>query len=105
MLPGRYARVRSQIWQRVTGRWVTVTGKRREREVLITSHEASPPVVTLPPCWAERAPRGRCAHSRQVAMDTYAGRAVAQRSKPRIALLQPGLLPLTCPPLWTPAHI
>jgi hypothetical protein len=26
MLPGRYARVRSQIWQRVTGRWVTITG-------------------------------------------------------------------------------
>ena len=41
MVPGRYARVRSQIWQRVTGRWVTVTGKRRERGVLITLHDAS----------------------------------------------------------------
>jgi hypothetical protein len=29
--------VRWQIWQRVTGSWVTVTGKRRERELLITS--------------------------------------------------------------------
>jgi hypothetical protein len=48
MLPGRQARVRSQIWQRVTGRWVTVTGKRRERDVLITSHGASPAGVTLP---------------------------------------------------------
>lgn len=26
-----------QIWQRVTGRWVTVAGKRRELEVLVTS--------------------------------------------------------------------
>jgi hypothetical protein len=28
-LPGRYAPVRWQIWQRMTGRCVTVTGKRR----------------------------------------------------------------------------
>jgi hypothetical protein len=35
-LPGRYATVRRQIWQRVTGSWVTVTGKRRERELVIT---------------------------------------------------------------------
>ena len=48
MLPGRYARVRSQLWHRVTGRWVTVTGKRRERGVLITFHDASPAGVTLP---------------------------------------------------------
>jgi hypothetical protein len=48
MLPGRYARVRSQIWQRVTGRWVTVTGKRRELGVLIIFHDASPAGVTLP---------------------------------------------------------
>ena len=45
MLPGRYARVRSHIRQRVTGRWVTVTGKRRERGVLITFHDAG---LTLP---------------------------------------------------------
>jgi hypothetical protein len=38
---GPDARVRSQIWQRATGRWVTVTGKRRERGVLITFHHAS----------------------------------------------------------------
>jgi len=36
MVPGRYARVRSQIWQRVIGRRVTVTGQRRERGILIT---------------------------------------------------------------------
>ena len=41
MLPGRYARARSQIWQRVTGRWVIVTGKLRERGVLITFYDAS----------------------------------------------------------------
>ena len=34
-LPGRYATVRRQIWQRVTGRWVTVMGKRRELDLLI----------------------------------------------------------------------
>jgi hypothetical protein len=38
-VPGRHATVRRQIWQRVTGSWVTVTGKRRELELLITSHE------------------------------------------------------------------
>jgi hypothetical protein len=32
----------------VTGSWVTVTGKRRERGVLITFHDASPAGVTLP---------------------------------------------------------
>ncbi len=36
-LPGRYATVRPQIWQRVTGSWVTVTGKRRELDLLIAS--------------------------------------------------------------------
>jgi hypothetical protein len=30
-----YATVRWHIWQRVTGRWVTVTGKRRECDLLI----------------------------------------------------------------------
>ena len=33
------------IWQRVTGRWVTVTGKRR---VLITSYCACPAAVATP---------------------------------------------------------
>jgi hypothetical protein len=33
--------VRRQIWQRVTGRWVTVTGKRRECVLLISSDYAS----------------------------------------------------------------
>ena len=36
-LPSWYATVRWQIWQRVTGRWVTVTGKRRESDLLIAS--------------------------------------------------------------------
>lgn len=36
-LPGRHATVRRQIWQRVTGSWVTVTGKRRELDWLIAS--------------------------------------------------------------------
>jgi hypothetical protein len=34
--------VRWQIWQRVTGRWVTVTGKRRESDLLICFYDASP---------------------------------------------------------------
>jgi hypothetical protein len=45
-LPGWCATVRSQIWQRVTGRCETVTGKRRELDLFITSHHASPPGVT-----------------------------------------------------------
>ncbi len=40
-LPGRYATVRWQIWQRVTGSWVTVTGK-REGDLLICLHDAKP---------------------------------------------------------------
>jgi hypothetical protein len=47
-LPGRYATVRWQIWQRVTGRWVTVTGKRREGDLLICPYGASPAGVILP---------------------------------------------------------
>ncbi len=42
-MAGRYAAVRWQIWQRVTGSWVTVTGKRREDDLLICLHDASPP--------------------------------------------------------------
>jgi hypothetical protein len=87
MLPGRYTRVRSQIWQRVTGTWVTVTGKRRERGVLITFHDASPG-VTLPSVLArtrdsrlhERAFRGHDGlrkypeHARYRAVDAHNGR-------------------------------
>jgi hypothetical protein len=34
--------VRRQIWQRVTGRCVTVTGKREEAELLIAPYDARP---------------------------------------------------------------
>ncbi len=39
---------RRQFWQRVTGRWVTVTGKRRELDLLITFYGASPAAVATP---------------------------------------------------------
>ena len=41
----------------VTGSWVTVTGKRREREGLITSHDASPARATVPLHLLERTDR------------------------------------------------
>jgi hypothetical protein len=41
-LPGRYAMVRWQIWQRVTRRWATVTGKRREPGLHITGVMPAP---------------------------------------------------------------
>ena len=44
--PVRYGRW--QISQRVTGSWVTVTGKRREGDLLICLHDASPAGVILP---------------------------------------------------------
>jgi hypothetical protein len=40
--------VRWQIWQRVTGSWVTVTGKRREDDLLICLYDARPAGVILP---------------------------------------------------------
>ena len=40
--------MRWQIWQRVTGRCETVTGKRRDFDVFITSNDARPPGVTQP---------------------------------------------------------
>ena len=52
----RQATGRWQIWQRATGRWVTVTGKRREAGLLIRSGDARPVAVTLP-C-AARTPHG-----------------------------------------------
>ena len=53
-LPGRYAMVRWQIWQRVTGSWVTVTGKRREGDLLICLYDARPVGVILPSAHATR---------------------------------------------------
>ena len=55
-VPGRPATVRWQIWQRVTGRWVAVMGKRRELGLLIRSGDAGPVAVTVP-C-AARTPHG-----------------------------------------------
>jgi hypothetical protein len=46
--PGRYATVRRQISQRVTGGWVTVTGKRREGDLLICLYDACPAGMILP---------------------------------------------------------
>ena len=40
-----------QIWQRVTGSWVTVTGKRREGDLLICIYDASPAGVIMPRAW------------------------------------------------------
>ena len=57
-MPGRYATVRWQIWQRVTGRWVTVTGKRREGDLLICLYDARPAGVILHDAHAARTPRG-----------------------------------------------
>ena len=51
--------MRWQISQRVIGSWVTVTGKRRDDEVLICLYDASPAGMILPCGSAERAPRGR----------------------------------------------
>jgi hypothetical protein len=58
-LPGRYAPVRWQIWQRMTGRCVTVTGKRRELELLITSRDAGPVGLTLRRDDGTRTPWGK----------------------------------------------
>ena len=57
-MPGRYATVRWHIWQRVTGRWVTVTGKRREGDLLICSYDATPAGVILHGAHAARTTRG-----------------------------------------------
>ena len=55
-VPARPATVRWQIWRRVTGRWVTVTGKRRELGLLIGSGDAGPVAVTV--LCAARTPHG-----------------------------------------------
>ena len=47
------------IWQRVTGRWVTVTGKRREPGLLIASYGASRAAVATP-CPVLAAPFTAC---------------------------------------------
>ena len=44
---GSHATVRWQISQRVAGSWVTVTGKRREGDLFICLHDASPAGVIL----------------------------------------------------------
>ena len=46
MVPGQYTTVRWQSWYRVMGRWVTVTGKRREGDLLISFYSATPSGVT-----------------------------------------------------------
>jgi hypothetical protein len=51
--------VRWHLWQRVTGRWVTVTGKRRELDLLIISYSASPAAVATP-CPVLAAPFTAC---------------------------------------------
>ena len=47
------------IWPRVTGRWVTVTGKRREPDLPVTSCSASPAAVATP-CPVLAAPHAAC---------------------------------------------
>src|SRR5579859_2833426 len=88
MLPGWYARVRSQIWQRVTGRWVTVTGKRLERGVLITFYDASPAGVTLP-CVLARTRDSRQGSALSPAWRSAGGAGVA--GKRRWAATVPGM--------------
>ena len=51
--------MRWQIWQRVTGSWVTVTGKRREGDLLICLYDARSAGVILHGAHAARTPRGR----------------------------------------------
>jgi hypothetical protein len=46
--PLRQARVRWQTWQRMTGRRLTVTGKRRDAELFISLDHARPGSGTLP---------------------------------------------------------
>ena len=46
-VPDRYATVKWQIWRLVTGRWVPVTGKRREGGLAICLYEARPVGVIL----------------------------------------------------------
>ena len=50
--------MRRQIWQRVTGSWVTVKGKRREGGLLICINDAGPSGVIMPQACAARTPRG-----------------------------------------------
>ena len=45
------------------GRWVIVTGKRRERGVLIAFYLADRVTVTVTACSPERTTRGMCARS------------------------------------------
>ena len=45
---GSHATVRWQVSQRVAGSWVTVTGKRREGDLLMWLYGAGPAGVILP---------------------------------------------------------
>jgi len=79
-LPGRYATVRLQIWQRVTGRWVTVAGKRRELDLLIAS---------MMPVGRRGLPGGTCGERGE---DIRIGRRL------NATPLRPGLIPApACP--------
>ena len=58
-VPGRCATVRWHIWQRVTGSWETVTGKRREGDLLICLYDATLAGVILHGAYATRTLCGR----------------------------------------------
>src|SRR6266516_3016280 len=64
------------IWRRVTGRWVTVTGKRREPVLLSTFYSASPAAVAAPvPC------AGRPVHRETVPPVSGRGISLGERSE------------------------
>jgi len=80
--------VRSQIWQRVTGRCETVTGKRRELDLFITSHLAIPPGVPEPGHRVtERTPRQMLAAPRRF---RYLGQARTPTTREVIVIPRPG---------------
>jgi hypothetical protein len=77
--------VRWQIWQRVTGSWVTVTGKRRESDLLICLYGARPAGVILHRAHVARTPRGRCARS------LCRGRCITMQAGPAACWIEPGI--------------
>lgn len=60
--------MRWQIWHRVTGTWLTVTGKRRESDLLIYLYDAIPVEVIFPCACAARTPRGMSARGNTAAI-------------------------------------
>ena len=58
-----------QIWQRVTGSWVTVTGKRREGDLLIYLYDASPAKVIVPELARPHFPRHESARKCAIATE------------------------------------